>query len=55
MYSNKEVIVGVNTVDWCNQKIEESIREGRKQEAEAYAKLKSLWEQRSESKEPSNG
>jgi len=54
MYSNKEVVVGVNTVDWCNKKIEESIREGRKQEAEAYTKLKSLWEQRSENKESPN-
>lgn len=58
MLANMEVLqMGVDTVTWCNQQLEKAIQEGRKQEADAYARLKDLWEDRSngKSKESDNG
>lgn len=58
MISNMEVIqMGTDTVKWCDEKMNEAIQGGRQQEAAAYARLKDMWEERSnaESKKPNNG
>jgi len=52
---NKEVSVETkDTVLWCNEQLEKAIAAGKNQEAEAYERLKFMWEERSASKKSTN-
>lgn len=55
--NNKEVIVvePKDAVKWCDEQLEKAISSGRTQEAEAYERLKHLWEDISARKKPVNG
>lgn len=58
MIGNTEVMqMGVDTVQWCDEQMKKAIDEGKQLEAAAYARLKHLWEERTngKSKEPNNG
>ena len=48
--------MGLDTVQWCDEQMKKAIHEGKQLEAAAYARLKNLWEERSngKSKEPDN-
>lgn len=49
--------MSIDTVKWCDEQLKKAIDEGKQLEAVAYARLKDLWEERTngKSKESNNG